>query len=73
MTTIAGISVRYTAIKNTAMTKIEALKILEAMPEDSFQVFFKSLPSRVQLIVKGGLADWREVLPEWYIKLNNKE
>ena len=45
-----------------------ALKILEEMPEKKFQDFFKSLPLRVQLCCKGGLVDWREVLPYWYIK-----
>ena len=54
------------------MTEAKALSILKAMPEPEFQKFFKGLPARVQLIIKGGLANWRQVLPEWYIKLNKK-
>lgn len=50
------------------MTNSQALQILEDMAEDDFQVFFKSLPERVQLCVRGGLVSWKEVLPEWYIK-----
>lgn len=50
------------------MSAQDALKILEAMPEDKFQAFFKALPQRVQLLVRGGLVNWREVLPQWYIK-----
>lgn len=47
----------------------DASKTLETLPEDKFQAFFQSLPARVQLLVRGGLVDWREVLPQWYIKL----
>ena len=46
------------------MTNQDALTILEEMPEDKFQVFFKALPYRVQLACKGDLADWKEVLPQ---------
>ena len=52
------------------MSKQEALAKLEQMPEPEFQKFFKSLPSRVQLCCKGGLVNWKEALPQWYI--NNK-
>lgn len=38
------------------------------MPEDKFQAFFKSLPERVKMVLKAGFADWRKVLPQWYIK-----
>jgi len=38
------------------MTRKGALKLLEKMPEDKFQEFFKSLPYRVQLCCKGGLS-----------------
>ena len=55
------------------MTQKTALEILESMSEDDFQTFFNKLPLRTQLLVKGGLADWREVLPEWYIKLAKQE
>lgn len=50
------------------MSESNALKILEAMPEEKFQTFFKSLPQRVQLLVKAGMVDWRKVLPQWYLK-----
>ena len=46
----------------------EALEVLIALPEDKFQSFFNTLPFRVQLLCKGGLVDWMEVLPQWYIK-----
>lgn len=55
------------------MTYAVALSTLEEMPEPEFQKFFKSLPQRTQLIVRGGLANWREVLPEWYIKFSKEE
>jgi len=50
------------------MSKIEAIKVLEEMPEDKFQAFFKGLPGRVQLLVTGGMVDWRECLADWYIR-----
>lgn len=49
------------------ITRQQAIKRLEDMPEDEFQKFFKSLPPRTQLLVKGGLVDWKECLAEWYI------
>jgi hypothetical protein len=45
----------------------KALKILMEMNEREFQTFFDSLPPRVKLMVKGGMVDWKEVLPQWYI------
>lgn len=50
------------------MTEKQALEKLEKMPETEFQTFFKKLPARVQLLVKGGLVDWKEALPQWYVK-----
>ena len=50
------------------MSKAEAIKALEEMPEDEFQTFFKGLPGRTQLLIKGGLVDWRECLADWYIR-----
>jgi len=47
------------------------LQILEAMPEAEFQIFFKSLPERVQLLVRGGMVRWQDALPEWYEKINS--
>lgn len=55
------------------MSESMALKALEAMPEADFQAFFKSLPSRVQLLVRGGMQNWRDVLPQWYIKSQSNE
>jgi hypothetical protein len=50
----------------------ESLVKLETMPESEFQAFFKSLPARVQMLVSSGMVDWREVLPQWHKKLQNK-
>lgn len=50
------------------MSKNEAIRALELMPEDKFQAFFKGLPGRVQLLVSGGLVDWRDCLADWYIR-----
>lgn len=44
----------------------EALAKLEALPEAEFQKFFAQLPERVKLLVRGGMCDWRETLPQWY-------
>ena len=55
------------------MTEQEALNILEEMEEEPFQAFFQSLPSRTQLCCKGGLVNWKEVLPQWYIKRQEEE
>jgi hypothetical protein len=44
------------------------IKTIETISDEEFDTFFKQLPERVKLIVKGGLADWKEVLPEWYEK-----
>ncbi len=51
------------------MTEKQALEKLEKMPELEFQVFFQKLPERVKLLVKAGFVDWKETLPQWYIKL----
>ena len=50
------------------MTHQEALKKLENMTDDKFDKFFISLPYRTQLLVRGGMVDWKESLPAWYIK-----
>ncbi len=49
-------------------TKTLALKTLEEMPEPEFQEFFNSLPARTRLCCQGGLVDWKETLPQWFIK-----
>ena len=49
--------------------KNKIIKIIETMPEDKFQKFFEALPSRVKLLIKSGMVNWREVLPEWYEKM----
>jgi hypothetical protein len=49
------------------MTKQEALNKLEQMTDNEFKKFFDKLPSRVQLLVRSGMVNWRKVLPEWYI------
>ncbi len=50
------------------MKEQEALKILEAMPDTVFDKFFQALPLRTRLLIEGGMADWKEVCPKWYIK-----
>ena len=50
------------------MNEKEALTHLENMPEQEFQTWFEKLPARVKLCCKGGLVNWREVLPYWYIR-----
>lgn len=50
------------------MSKKEALVILENMPEDEFQKFFKKLPERVKILIRANFVNWREILPKWYIK-----
>ena len=51
--------------------KHDALKALESMSDEEFNAFLGSLPSRVQLLVRGRMVDWREVLPEWYTLQTN--
>ena len=51
-----------------SLAEAKVLKTLEEMPEEEFQAFFKSLPYRTRLCCQGGLVDWREVLPYWYLK-----
>ena len=50
------------------MTNPEALKELENLSDEAFNIFLEGLPSRVKLMVKGRMVDWREVLPDWYIR-----
>lgn len=49
-----------------AIKNMLALMALETMPEEDFQSFFKSLPARVQLLVRGGMVSWKETLPQYY-------
>ncbi len=51
------------------MSKQEAIKMLEAMDNDTFDKFFISLPPRVRMSVKGGLVDWKDCLSDWVVKL----
>ena len=45
--------------------ELTALEQLEAMNDEDFNTFLSSLPERVQMLVRSGMADWREVLPQW--------
>ena len=65
-----GIGALFTYMKS--MTKKEALTTLENMPEAEFQAFFNSLPTRTTMTIKAGMADWRVILPDWYIKTELK-
>ena len=58
----------------TITTKhIDALNSLNAMSDDEFLAFFNLLPLRVRMLVKSGLVDWREILPQWYESTKNVE
>lgn len=61
--------VRGLAYNIRAMTDPEALLKLECMTDQEFTDFCDGLPPRVQLLLKAGFVDWREVCPQWYIKL----
>ena len=50
------------------MTKKQALKLLEKMTDTEFGIFFDKLPERVRILVRAGFVNWKEILPEWYIK-----
>lgn len=50
------------------MTESEALIVLEKMTSQQFNHFLKGLPERVGMLVRSGMCNWREVLPQWYIK-----
>jgi hypothetical protein len=52
---------------NTKEALAAALEKLKEMTDNQFNEFLESLPTRVQLCVKGGLVHWQDVLPEWYI------
>lgn len=53
------------------MTKPDALKALEAMTYTDFNAFLAELPQRTQMLVRSRMCDWREVLPDCYIKTKN--
>ena len=38
------------------------------MSTQRFNSFMLTLPDRVQMLVRSGMCNWREVLPEWYVK-----
>jgi len=46
----------------------EALERLEAMSDEEFSGFLWSLPVRVQMLVRANMAEWRNILPGWYLK-----
>ncbi len=50
------------------MTEDEALAALKAMPDIEFDEVLSRTPARTQLLVRAGMADWREVMPKWYCK-----
>lgn len=53
------------------MSKAMALQALEAMSDQEFNTFLSGLPARVGMLVRSRMVDWREVLPEWYLSINN--
>lgn len=56
-----------TMSKLYAINEGEALKKLEAMTDEEFNKFLASCPQRVQLLVRGGMVEWKKVLPAWYM------
>lgn len=53
-------------ITNKYMTTEQKIEFIDNMPEAEFQAFFKSLPARVQLCVRGGMvSNWRATLAEY--------
>ena len=46
----------------------EALKELRKMSDVDFAKFYQTLPPRVQLLLRGRMVRWEDVLPEYYIK-----
>jgi hypothetical protein len=57
----------------TAQELNTALEALEAMTDTEFSTFMGTLPKRVQLLIRGGIVDWRTTLPAWYIQYTNLE
>jgi len=45
----------------------EALLTLRRMSDVQFNKFLSTLPPRVQLLVRGRMCDWEQVLPGWYV------
>jgi len=39
---------------------------LTELSDEEFNKFFDQLPLRVQILIKGKLVAWQEVLPEYY-------
>lgn len=54
------------------MKEKEALNILKDMNDKDFNIFLDKLPARVKLLIRGRMVDWKEVLPQWYIKITKK-
>lgn len=59
-------------MKNKERNK--ALKALEVISDADFEKFLNECPARVQLLVRSGIANWKVILPEWYVSIptNNK-
>ena len=54
------------------MNKEEALNTLERMSNKEFNLFLKTLPQRVQMLVRSGMTNWKEVLPTWFLQRSIK-
>lgn len=48
--------------------QLSNLAELQALPQPEFTKFFNWLPARTQILIRGGLVAWQDVLPEWYGK-----
>lgn len=52
------------------MTEQNALDILMKISDKEFDEFLNSthVPERARMLIKGKMADWKTVLPQYYIK-----
>lgn len=51
---------------------MDILTELKALSNEQFDAFFITLPLRVQMLIKGKMVDWREVLPQYYKIYKNR-
>jgi hypothetical protein len=53
----------------TYCTKAEALKAIDGMDDKKLNEFIEKCPPRVQILVRGHMVDYREVLADWYMRI----
>jgi len=50
----------------------KALLVLDTMPDEQFNRFLQWTPARVQMLVRGKMVEWRDVLPSWYVRFETE-